>query len=59
LSVVRQECTPTSTTLIGALDQSALRGVLIKIWDLNLTLLSVVPLQESEVHELMQGGDDE
>jgi hypothetical protein len=30
------------TTLTGAVaDQSALRGVLAKLWDLNLTLLSV------------------
>lgn len=30
------------TTLTGAVaDQAALRGVLAKLWDLNLTLLSV------------------
>lgn len=30
------------TTLTGAVaDQSALRGILTKIWDLNLTLVSV------------------
>ena len=30
------------TTLTGAIaDQSALRGVLAKLWDFNLTLLSV------------------
>ena len=30
------------TTLTGAVaDQSALRGILTKIWDLNLTLISV------------------
>ena len=30
------------TTLTGAVtDQAALRGILAKIWDLNLTLLSV------------------
>ena len=30
------------TTLTGAVaDQSALRGILAKIWDLNLTLISV------------------
>jgi hypothetical protein len=30
------------TTLTGAVaDQSALRGILSKIWDLNLTLISV------------------
>jgi hypothetical protein len=29
------------TTITGAVDQSTLRGVLTKIWDLNLTLISV------------------
>jgi len=33
------------TTLIGAItDQAALRGILCKIWDLNLTVLSVVQI---------------
>lgn len=32
----------TLTTLIGPVnDQSALRGILNKLWDLNLTLVSV------------------
>jgi hypothetical protein len=35
-----QDGTPV-TTVSGAFDQSALRGTLIKLWDLNLTLLSV------------------
>ena len=29
------------TTLSGTFDQAALRGTLAKLWDLNLTLLSV------------------
>jgi hypothetical protein len=29
------------TTLRGSFDQAALRGTLIKLWDLNLALLSV------------------
>ena len=29
------------TTLSGTFDQAALRGLLSKIWDLNLTVLSV------------------
>jgi hypothetical protein len=34
------------TTLTGAVaDQSALRGILFKIWDLNLTLLSVMRIE--------------
>jgi len=36
---------PPVTVLIGRMDQSALRGILNKIWDLNLTLISVVPTE--------------
>jgi len=33
------------TTLTGPVaDQAALRGILSKIWDLNLTLISVIPV---------------
>ncbi len=33
---------PATTTLIGPVaDQAALRGMLCKLWDLNLTLISV------------------
>ena len=33
------------TTLTGAVaDQAALRGILLKIWDLNLTVISVARL---------------
>ena len=33
---------PPTTTLIGpVIDQAALRGLLCKLWDLNLTLISV------------------
>ena len=35
--------TPPVTTLTGRMDQTTLRGVLNRIWDLNLTLISVVP----------------
>ena len=35
------------TTLIGpVIDQAALRGILNKLWDLNLTLLSITQLDE-------------
>lgn len=35
------------TTLTGIMpDQAALRGVLNKIWDLNLMLISVAPLDD-------------
>jgi hypothetical protein len=37
------------STLTGPIaDQSALRGVLTKIWDLNLTLISVVRTESME-----------
>lgn len=43
-----QSSKSNKTTIIGALpDQAALRGLLNKLWDLNLTLISV-NLQEVE-----------
>ena len=33
------------TTLTGSMDQAALRGILNRIWDLNLTLVSVVSIE--------------
>ena len=33
------------TTLTGRVDQATLRGILNQIWDLNLTLISVVPTE--------------
>ena len=42
---------PSITVLKGPMDQSALRGVLNWIWDLNLTVISVVsvsPAGEAE-----------
>lgn len=44
---------PPVTTLTGLIDQAALRGILNKIWDLNLTLISVV---STEANELSNGG---
>ena len=41
------EGTPV-TTLTGLMDQAALRGILNKVWDLNLTLLSVVPVEVNQ-----------
>ena len=42
VSVERQRQQPTMTTLTGTVeDQSALRGILNQLWDLNLTLISV------------------
>jgi len=40
---------PTVTTLAGAVaDQAKLRGMLAKIWDLNLTLMSVTRLESEK-----------
>jgi len=40
--VERQRQQPIMTTLTGTVeDQSALRGILNQLWDLNLTLISV------------------
>jgi hypothetical protein len=37
-----------TTTLTGAVvDQSALRGILTKLWDLNLALISVNQIEDS------------
>lgn len=38
---------PCTTTLTGPVaDQSALRGILCKLWDLNLTLISVQRIEQ-------------
>ena len=37
--------TPVTVLAGPVADQSALRGVLSAIWDLNLTLISVYPIQ--------------
>ena len=33
------------TVLTGPTDQAGLRGVLNRLWDLNLTLISIVPIE--------------
>jgi hypothetical protein len=35
------------TALTGLVDQAALRGILNRIWDLNLTVLSVISTEVS------------
>jgi hypothetical protein len=42
---------PITTLIIPIADQSALRGTLNKLWDLNLTLLSVVRIGEPRPDE--------
>jgi hypothetical protein len=38
---------PPITTLTGSVDQAALRGILNRLWDLNLALISVAPVGAS------------
>jgi hypothetical protein len=41
------------TTLTGVVaDQAALRGILSKMWDLNLTLISVIPVEMDSKDEV-------
>jgi hypothetical protein len=42
---------PITTLIVPIADQSALRGTLNKLWDLNLTLLSVVRIGEPRLDE--------
>jgi len=42
VEVVRRLVAPPITVLRGPMDQATLRGVLNRLWDLNLTLVSVV-----------------
>lgn len=39
---------PPFTVLSGPADQSTLRGILNRIWDLNLTLVSVKPVDRQD-----------
>jgi hypothetical protein len=45
ITVEGKSQSPGITTIIGAVDQSTLRGILTKIWDLNLTLISVIRVE--------------
>lgn len=47
---------PPVTTLTGSIDQATLRGVLNRIWDLNLTLISVVPAEAKGLRNSAGGG---
>lgn len=44
---------PPVTTLTGVIDQAALRGILNRIWDLNLALISVIPVETDRLCELV------
>ena len=48
---------PPLTTLTGPVaDQAALRGIVNKLWDLNLTLLSVAAVETSDAGNPKEGG---
>jgi hypothetical protein len=36
---------PPVTSITGAIDQATLRGILNQVWDLNLALISVAPIE--------------
>ncbi len=45
----RDQASPGRTTLTGAVaDQAALRGALCRLWDLNLTIVSVQRIEKGE-----------
>jgi hypothetical protein len=39
------------TIITGAVDQSTLRGILNRVWDLNLVLISVAPIEMEDLDE--------
>ena len=45
VEIVNESENPPVTIITGAIDQAALRGILNKVWDLNLSLISVVPIE--------------
>ena len=57
LEIVVESENPPVTTLTGTIDQSGLRGILNKVWDLNLALISVTPIEADESSEEV-GNDD-
>jgi hypothetical protein len=57
LTITVESESPPVTTLVGGIDQAALRGVLNKIWDLNLALISVTPIGADEPSE--ERGDED
>ncbi|MBN1812576.1 MAG: hypothetical protein JXA14_12125 [Anaerolineae bacterium] len=48
LTITVESESPPVTALVGDIDQAALRGILAKIWDLNLALVSVNPFGEGK-----------
>ena len=57
LTITVESESPPVTKLVGIIDQAALRGILNKIWDLNLALISVMPIEADESLEEVGNGD--
>lgn len=56
LTVTQEGGNPPLTTLTGPVaDQAALRGIVNKLWDLNLTLLSLAAVETSDAYNLEEG----
>jgi hypothetical protein len=52
VTLTRASVQSTTTTLVGpVVDQAALRGMLCKLWDLNLTLISVRRIEADDKKE--------
>jgi hypothetical protein len=48
-----------ATTLTGAVaDQAALRGIMLKLWDLNLTVVSVARVDTGAIRGRKKNGKD-
>ena len=54
----RQVALPQTSITVGVPDQAALRGILNKLWDLNLTLIAL-NLQTVDAEQTAQGGSHE
>jgi len=50
-SVQAQGEMPITTLAVRVPDQARLRGILNKIWDLNLTLISVITIEVTQFRE--------
>jgi hypothetical protein len=47
---------PLTTLICPAMDQAKLRGMLNKIWDLNLNIISVRQVHDPMIEEVSSGG---